>query len=182
MSGPVARITWRIRNPAACRTLCQFSRSTCTSIYKLAWPAVTVCVTVYFPAADAVKCVDVFPFPSFLLQLQCNVMKCVCIKMQFEVQSYNIIMPCWRVTMCWLSECQCVCVCPGWARTWPKCRSRFRLGASFALRFMCAKWAYKNACMAAQLPHFARACECVGECSSTFLWILKFPEQQRWGE
>lgn len=53
---------------------------------------VSVCVDVYFPAADAEKCVDVFPFPSLLFLLQSNVMKCVCIKMQFEVQSYNIIM------------------------------------------------------------------------------------------
>lgn len=130
--GAVARITWRIRNPTACRVRCasflsidvHFNLQTCQEVHWLC-----VCVCVYFPAADAVKCVDVFPFPSSLLLLlflqlllQCNVMKCVCIKMQFEVQSYNIIMPCWKVTMCveWVSACQCMgaCVCPEEPSSW----------------------------------------------------------------
>lgn len=41
---------------------------------------------------------------------------------------------------------------------------------------MCAKWAYKNPCMAAQLPLYVCECVCVRECSSIFLWILKFPQ------
>lgn len=91
------------------------------------------------------------------LPLFCNVMKCVCIKMQFEVQSYNIIMAS-------ISARASVCVCV-WApgeplsrilpyTTWP---------CHFFSRFMCAKWAYKKPCLAAS---FRKG-------SSAILWILK---------
>lgn len=65
------------------------------------------------------------------------------------------------------------------ARTCPKCQASESAPFFFHtfLRFMCAKWAYKNPCMAAS----ASALAVCYVCSSTFLWILKFPKSSSSG-